>query len=133
MADFEQEDAILDYAIGLERLLTAGINNELSYRFALRGATILGWFDGNKELFFNKLNNFYKLRSSIVHGSIGKKPKLSSKEACSAGEDHLRNIWWWYFENGFKDAKNGLKDGTEVIDSCILKTSYLQFFEDDTP
>ncbi len=44
----KQEDAILDYAIGLERLLTAGAEDELRYRFALRGATILAWENGNR-------------------------------------------------------------------------------------
>lgn len=115
------EDAMLDYAIGLERLLTAGTENELSYRFALRGATILNIEFGNKHAYYNNLKSFYDLRSFIVHGSIRKKPpKLRPNEACSIGEDYLRRIWWWFFTNGFTEAKEGLIKGTEKIDDLIL-------------
>jgi hypothetical protein len=114
------EDAILDYAIGLERLLTAGERDELSYRFALRGAMILTWDGGNKSSIFDNLKKFYELRSSIVHGARDKKLKLSLSDACSIGEDYLRKVWWWYFENGFIDPKKGLEEGTELIDSYIL-------------
>jgi hypothetical protein len=115
------EDAILDYAIGLERLLTAGIENELSYRFALRGASILSARPGDKNIYFKNLKNFYDLRSSIVHGSIrNRAPKRSLNEACSIGEDYLRRVWWWFFTNGFTDSKEGLKRGTENIDGLIL-------------
>ena len=115
----KEENAILDYAIGLERLLTSGIKNELSYRFALRGATILGLDGCNKHLFFKDLKNFYDLRSSIIHGSTElKASELSS--ACSIGENYLRKIWWWFFTNGFTDAKKGLKIGTDNIDDFIL-------------
>jgi len=115
------EDAILDYAIGLERLLTAGIENELSYRFALRGATILSMEYGNKDQYYENLKNFYALRSSIIHGSIRNKVhKLSPNDACLVGEDYLRRVWWWFFSNGFTDAKEGLTKGTKKIDDRIL-------------
>ena len=49
------EDAVLDYAIGLERLLTAGKEDELRYRFALRGTTVLCLENGHMESPFKKL------------------------------------------------------------------------------
>lgn len=116
------EDAVLDYAIGLERLLTAGKEDELRYRFALRGATVLCWEKGHMKPPFEKLKQFYDLRSFIVHGSTQKKPpKLSPIEARSIGEDYLRKIWWWFFKNGFIDDKDGLQKGTTNIDDHILK------------
>ena len=118
------EDAVLDYAIGLESLLTAGKEDELSYRFALRGATTLSWENGQTQYFYNKLRNFYDLRSFIVHGSMRTKkkaPKLSPSDARSIGEDYLRRIWWWFFENGFKEEKVGLDNGTTEIDNRIIK------------
>ncbi len=108
-------DAILDYAIGLECLLTPGIRDELSYRFALRGATILGWENGNKQSYFEKLKGFYRIRSSIVHGNQVDKNKLD--DTCSIGEDYLRKIWWWYFTNKFPKPI----DGAKMIDQRILE------------
>jgi hypothetical protein len=94
----------------------------LAIGFELRGATILSWDKGHKQaLYHNNLKNFYNLRSSIVHGSIRKRAlKLSSSEACSIGEDYLRRIWWWFFENGFAEEEEGLNKGTNKIDNRIL-------------
>jgi len=108
-------DAILDYAIGLECLLTSGIRDELRYRFALRGATILGWEGGNKQSSFEKLQRFYDIRSSIVHGNIVDKDKLA--DTWSTGEDYLRRIWWWYFTRGFPKVT----EGVNIIDCRILE------------
>lgn len=119
------EDSVLDYAIGLERLLTAGVRNELSYRFALRGATALSWEKGHTQSLYNNLKEFYNLRSFIIHGSMhtrnGTSKLISSSDARSIGEDYLRRIWWWFFENGFKEEKDGLDKGTRRIDNHILK------------
>jgi hypothetical protein len=121
------EDAVLDYAIGLDRLLTAGTEGELSYRFALRGATVLCWEKENmkspdSESPFKKLKQFYDRRSFIVHGSTRKRraPELSPSEARSIGEDYLRKIWWWFFKNGFREENKGLETGTKTIDDYIL-------------
>lgn len=91
------EDAVLDYAIGLERLLTAGKEDELRHRFALRGATVLFLEKGHMESPFEKqLKQFYDLRSFIVHGSTLNKKKVSKlispTRARSIGEDYLRQI-----------------------------------------
>lgn len=109
------EDAILDYAIGLEALLTAGITDELRYRFALRGATILSWDGGKKREFFEELRNFYDVRSFIVHGSHVDPTRLNN--ARSVGENALRKVWWWYFMKGTL----GLMEATSRIDHRILE------------
>lgn len=114
------DDAILDYAIGLESLLTGGAKNELSYRFALRGATILSWDGGNKKIFFGDLKELYDIRSSIVHGVQVKRDKQIA--AYINGEKYLREIFWWYLINDFVDAKKGLKEGTDRIDARILNS-----------
>ena len=93
-----EDDMIVDYAIGLEALLLKGVNAELSYRFALRGATILAWDGGEKETMFNELRDFYDVRSNIVHGGHIDPTKRSNARSC--GERVLRDIWWWYFNSG---------------------------------
>jgi hypothetical protein len=116
------EDAVLDYAIGLKRLLTAGTEDELRYRFALRGATVLCWEKGNMESPFEKLKQFYDRRSFIVHGSTRRRdPELSPSEARSIGEDYLRQIWWWFFKNGFREENGGLDKATKKIDDYVIK------------
>lgn len=108
------EDAILDYSIGLEALLTRGVSGELSYRFALRGSTILAWDGSNKERYYKSLRDFYDTRSKIVHGSRVDEKEL--RNAKSTGEEALRNIWWWFFNQG----KPSLQKALEQVDDRIL-------------
>ena len=115
------EDAIIDYAVGLERLLLSGVEGELSYRFALRGATVLSCKKGGAQSFHDNLKEFYNLRSSIVHGSRKNRSKLNYEDARAIGEDYLRKIWWWFFETGFKEEKEGLAKGSKEIDVQILR------------
>jgi len=74
---------------------------------------------------FNKLKQFYDLRSFIVHGSTLTKKEadelISPRKARSIGEDYLRLIWWWFFKNGFIDDKDGLQKGAKKIDDHILR------------
>jgi hypothetical protein len=56
----QPRDAIIDYAIGLESLLTGGEEKELAYKFALRGATILSWDEGRRREHYNSLRSIYK-------------------------------------------------------------------------
>lgn len=107
------EDAIIDYAIGLEALL--GVEVELMYRFGLRGATVLAWDGGNKRQFFKELKDFYSVRSSIVHGRHVAQSKLDN--AHSVGENALRDVWWWCFMTGTPTFKKVLS----IIDDRILE------------
>ena len=109
-----EDDAIIDYAIGLEALLMKGINAELSYRFALRGATVLTWNGGDKKKLFDELRDFYEVRSNIVHGSHVDPTKL--RNARSTGEKALRDIWWWYFDN-----KESLSAAMSKVDQRLLE------------
>ena len=108
------DDAIIDYAVGLESLLTARVRDELRYRFSLRGATILTWEGGNKRDVFDQLRDFYDTRSSIIHG--GNPTRIELDKARDIGEALLREVWWWYFEKEI----SGLNDATSVIDDRIL-------------
>ena len=89
------DDRIVDYAIGLEALLlTPSENAELSYRFALRGATVLGESGEDGLLAFQALKGFYKARSTIVHG--GSLAKLDLRSLAENGERWLRKVWIWH-------------------------------------
>lgn len=62
------DDAIIDFVIALEALLCRGLEAELSYRFALRGAAFI---DGAARAAANKLlRDAYRERSRLVHGTI---------------------------------------------------------------
>ena len=91
-----------------------GIDAELSYRFALRGAIALTWSGGDKSELFKQLRDFYEVRSNIVHGSYVDPTKLS--KAGSSGEKALRDIWWWLF-----NRKESLPQTMSEIDQRILE------------
>lgn len=109
-----EDDGIVDYAIGLEALLLKGIKDELSYRFALRGATILFWDGGEREKIFNELRDFYEVRSKIVHGIHVDPADLRTIR--STGERALREIWWWFFNCG-----ESLSNALDRVDRRILR------------
>ncbi len=109
-----EDDAIIDYAIGLEALLLENASTELSYRFALRGASILSLSSGGKERFFNQLREFYNIRSKIVHGNPVDSKIL--RETRSNGEKALRDIWWWCFAKRKK-----LSQLLAEVDNSIIK------------
>ncbi len=109
------DDAVLDFSIALETLLTSGSRSELSYRFSLRGAMVLGWESGDRTKEFKALQSFYDVRSSIIHGDQRHKPN-EIREARDYGEGVLRSAWWWFF-NVNNDV---LSRVTEMIDARIL-------------
>ena len=98
------EDAIIDFAVGLDALLLWHQRSELSYRFALRGSTVLSWNGGDKRQAFDDLNEFYEVRSRIVHGELVVNPELF--RAKTNGENMLRDIWWWFYEDGAKPEES---------------------------
>jgi hypothetical protein len=108
------DDAIVDYTIGLEPLLLQGISDELTYRFALRGSTILAWKDNKRKEYFIRLKDFYNLRSDIVHGRYVDNSKL--EEFRLFGDETLRKVWLWYFDIGEPFEK-----ANELIDERILE------------
>ncbi len=60
------EDKIIDIAIVLESTLLFGVNEELKYRLAFRGAALLAK-NRSPETTFKVLRMFYDIRSRIVH------------------------------------------------------------------
>lgn len=93
------DDRIVDYAIGLEALLLKDSEqNELSYRFRLRGAMVLGEAGEDKHQAFQNLEDFYKARSTIVHG--GSVSRLNLRSLADNGERMLRKVWTWHLAQG---------------------------------
>lgn len=81
----------LDCAICLEGLLAPETGTEIKYRFAIRGAAILGESVEEREMLFRLLGAIYDLRSAIVHGHFHEDAKvvqrlLSMTEAKSLWE-----------------------------------------------
>jgi len=111
-------DAIVDYVIALEALLTSKSESqsELGYRFRLRGALLCAGKREDRRDWLDKLRTLYELRSSIVHGRVIEDDDL--REALPIAEKALRTIWRWYFA-GFSDKQdNG--DGVQKIDRLLL-------------
>ena len=65
----EDEDRVVDYAIGLERLLAPDTESlEVTFRFRLRGAAVLPESFGDSDARKRFMANLYRLRSRVVHG-----------------------------------------------------------------
>lgn len=107
------DDKIVDFSIGLEALLTDSVQDELSYRFALRGSVILGELGIDRQQAFTDFKELYNARSKIVHGSST--AKLDLRALASNGERLLRDVWNWYFSQDMT-----LKGATARIDRQIL-------------
>ncbi len=108
-------DSVIDYAIGLEALLLGGVQQEMSYRFALRGTHIVNWSSGDKDEWYKKLKNFYRVRSKIVHGRSVERNQLAATS--EVGEKALREILRWYIRNEI----NGTDKGAKMVERRILE------------
>jgi hypothetical protein len=77
----EREDRLIDYVVALESLLVES-EGELRYRFALRGAALLGVSADSRQAVREVLKAAYKERNSIVHGS-----KVKATDPLEIGKD----------------------------------------------
>ena len=93
------DDKIIDYAIGLEALLSERNERaEIRYRFSLRGATILAESGEDKSQAFHEFRDLYDARSDIVHGRAVSNADLRTNS--SNGEKFLRIVWQWHLAQG---------------------------------
>jgi hypothetical protein len=72
-------DKIVDFITCLESLYSSN-EQELSYRFAMRTANVLGTTPNQKILIQNFILQIYNLRSKIVHGDDIPQIKVNNKE-----------------------------------------------------
>lgn len=82
-------DRLTDAVIGLEHLLLRSEKDELRFKFALRGAWLLGESADSRADWFTRLKRLYDYRSSVVHGSANadKSPQLVAEAS-----DVLRQV-----------------------------------------
>ncbi len=96
------EDKIIDLSISLEAMYLSGIGNEeergnISYRFALHGARLLGLDLATRAPIFHDLKAVYRVRSRIVHGAADYKlPRkdgvpMTLKEFADKLEEYARS------------------------------------------
>ena len=78
------EDRILDYAICCEAALLSGVNQELSYRLALRAAKLLRDRCSPRRT-FEQMRCLYDVRSRIVHSNESLSSEGARKEIRRAG------------------------------------------------
>ena len=87
---WEVQDRILDYAIALEILYRLD-SSELTYKLGTRAACLLGETPEKRRETFERITEFYNIRSAIVHGPTTKKHKKLCNEdfqqACAIGRD----------------------------------------------
>jgi hypothetical protein len=101
-------DKLVDYVIAWEAILLTNerkaITQELSYRFALNGASILSVASkANPKPTFRKMRSAYSTRSAIVHGGDDAKRDKELRagdfknlqELCDFLESNFRRVVFW--------------------------------------
>ncbi len=91
------EDQLVDCVIGLERLLAPG-GGESSFKFRIRGASLLPDSYGSNKKKIELMGKLYKLRSDIVHGNSYTKQDVENFSI--KAEEVLREILKWYLFKG---------------------------------
>ncbi len=81
---FGTEDRMLDTAIALESMYELS-SSEISYRLATRAGHYLGDESNERLRIFGQIRRFYDARSAVVHGSSGRRTRVSQREALSEG------------------------------------------------
>lgn len=86
-------DIILDLAIAIEGLLAGEESGEISYRFALRAALILGTDSSERREIRKCMKEFYSYRSKMVHsGSIKEKDQPAALRIANKSTTYIRQI-----------------------------------------
>ena len=114
------ENKLIDFFVAFEALFLLEAS-ELSYRLALRTATLLGDSYQERREITNFMRDAYVLRSQIVHGKTPrlKKKTIDLKEYVPRLENYLRHSIVKYFKmiRQFKDQTAILR----YLDQEILK------------
>lgn len=85
------DDAVIDLVIRLENLLLGGSSQELSYKFGMYGAFLLGDDIESRMRWKKDMRELYKVRSQIVHGLRVNRSK--TEQFRLPAQTALRKIW----------------------------------------
>ena len=112
---WQLQDRILDYAIALEILYRLD-SSELTYKLGTRAACLLGKTPEERRATFDKITEFYDVRSAIVHGPTKKKHRSLRLEhlerVCTDGRDLACDTLSELLQNGcFPDWKSLVLEG----------------------
>lgn len=113
----EPEDQLVDYVIGLERLLASDTPQlEVTFRFKLRGAALLPARFGTMRERIKLMNHLYSLRSDIVHGNATQE---EVQKQLPTAEDILRVILHWYI--GAMQSKKSRENILKELDEALVE------------
>ena len=83
------EDAVVDYVVGLESLLTDKSRTETAFKLRMRLAYLIGKDSDDRVNVFNQMNKLYSVRSDIAHGQAERDDVASMQ---FLGEEYLRGL-----------------------------------------
>jgi hypothetical protein len=112
----ENEDTLVDYVIGLERLLAQDSPQlETTFRFRLRGASLLPESFGSPRERIKLMDSLYKIRSDVVHGRA-KESEVG--ELLPQAENVLRTILLWYVHK--KPTSWSISNVIQTLDDALV-------------
>lgn len=116
------EDRLIDYVIALEALLLEN-EPELRFKFALRGAALLGKDDPlERKKVFHELHEGYKQRNNIAHGDIPKQVITIGDETLQLAQlidrvgNHVRSTI-----RAFIEFRKNKKQVLEILNQKIVE------------
>jgi hypothetical protein len=93
------DDAVVDYVVGIESLLTDESMSEVAFKLRLRLAYLIGRNSDDRIHVFNQMKQLYTIRGKIAHGKA--KPGQAATMR-SLGDDYLRRLIIAVLNLGFK-------------------------------
>ena len=110
-------DKMIDYVVALEALLLSYLEDfaELRFRFALRGAKLLGKASENKRKIYSELKKIYDRRSKIVHGSSVDDKDQLTEEFIDMVEEYARLVLRRFIDLAKDHRKGRLIDWDSVV------------------
>ena len=112
----EPQDVLVDYVIGLERLLASDGPVEATFRFRLRGAALLPDSFGDPRKRIKLMSDIYGLRSEIVHGEAKAK---EVSDMVPQVEEVFRAIFLWYFNHA--ESLGNAKGIQQALDDVMVQ------------
>ncbi len=114
----DKEDHLVDVVIGLERLLAYDSRGEISFRFRIRGASILSDLFGTTGERISFLSKLYGIRSGVVHADT---EESAVDEFGPKAEEALKEILRWYINRIDSPSFSLKKILSEIDEKCVTR------------
>ena len=119
--DFEKADRVIDATTAIEALV--GEPNETTFKVRFRVASLLGDSDADVKALFDLVNDFYDLRSKLVHGYALKRKHTDLMQKCAHWIEVARLVICAFMKLAQQCAFTKGENVKNEIDSLLIQAS----------